>query len=274
MRHIALDVMMVLRFLTTTFLAPTDPIAYSFLHQAAPMNSRAISHNTDPRPGSHMIEMKVSYNNEQEKVSSTRIIPYLAANHHHPSRRCAVQLAVLFAGTSALPRKARAAGNSKSRSEGYEIQKSDDEWHSLLTTGQFDVLRNGGTERPYSSILEAEDRLGTYHCAGCGTPLFVSSAKFHSGTGWPSFASALPGVEIEKVNILQSKLGGAELRCKSCGGHLGDVFQDGFMFVGTPAAQTGRRFCIDGAALIFKSSEDGTEVVGDQIPDRVEFFFQ
>ncbi len=86
--------------------------------------------------------------------------------------------------------------------------------------------------------------------------------KFQSGTGWPSFASALPGVEIEKVNSIQLSLSGAELKCQTCGGHLGDVFNDGFLFVGTPAAKTGKRFCIDGAALVFKPANGGVDLVG------------
>ena len=124
----------------------------------------------------------------------------------------------------------------------------------MLTSRQYDILRNGGTEKSYSSVLEGEERDGTYYCAGCRNPLFASNAKFHSGTGWPSFATALDGVEIEKLNAVQASLGGAELRCKNCGGHLGDVFRDGFIFVGTPAANSGTRFCIDGVALVFKST--------------------
>lgn len=249
--------------------------AFSFVHQASSMALRVVSRHAVPSVQSrrNTILRSASCNDRTEEASQSAI-SYLGAHRHHSNRRSAIQLATLLAGTLALPRKSLAASNSKSRSEGYQVQKSDEEWRSLLTTRQYDILRNGGTERQYSSVLEAEERSGTYQCAGCGTPLFVSNAKFHSGTGWPSFASALPGgVEVEKVNILQAKMGGAELRCKTCGGHLGDVFQDGFIFVGTPAAQTGKRLCIDGAALIFKPSGDGAEVVGDQIPDRVDYFF-
>lgn len=140
-----------------------------------------------------------------------------------------------------------------------------------MTDRQYEILRQGGTERPYTSILEGEDRSGTFYCAGCGTALFDSKAKFHSGTGWPSFATALKGVEIEQLNMIQASLGGAELRCTTCGGHLGDVFTDGWIFQGTPAAESGKRFCIDGSALIFKP-EDGTpSVVGDKYPDKPSF---
>ena len=166
---------------------------------------------------------------------------------------------------SAFPQQALAS--SKSRTKGYTVQKTDEEWKSQLTPRQYDILRNGGTERPYSSILEAEERPGVYSCAGCGTHLFDSKEKFHSGTGWPSFATGLEGVEVEKVNFVQSNLAGAEIRCATCGGHLGDVFSDGFLFVGTPAFVSGKRFCVDGAALTFRSS-DGDEVIGDQVPPR------
>jgi peptide-methionine (R)-S-oxide reductase len=152
-------------------------------------------------------------------------------------------------------RPAWAGGSGgKSRTDGYAIQKTEAEWKDALSPMQYFVLREGGTERPYDSVLEGEDRPGTFACAGCGTPLFESKDKFHSGTGWPSFARALdPGVEIQNVDPVSRRLLllGAELRCRTCGGHLGDVFSDGFLFVGTEAEKTGQRFCIDGAALVF-----------------------
>ena len=147
------------------------------------------------------------------------------------------------------------------------MQKSDDEWQSQLTARQYDVLRQGGTERPYTSVLEEEERTGTYSCVGCGEKLFASEAKFHSGTGWPSFATSLAGVEVEKVSFVQAQLTGAELRCKTCGGHLGDVFSDGYLFVGTPAAASGKRYCIDGSALVFESNT-GETVIGDKAPTK------
>ena len=177
-----------------------------------------------------------------------------------------ISLSLITSLGSSFPKPAFAS--SKSRTEGYKFQKLDNEWKSQLTERQYDVLRNGGTERPYTSILESEERAGIYSCAGCGTNLFDSKEKFHSGTGWPSFASALEGVETEKVNFLQSNLAGAEIRCATCGGHLGDVFNDGFLFVGTPAAVSGKRFCVDGAALVFRSQDGTAEVIGDEYPPR------
>lgn len=158
------------------------------------------------------------------------------------------------------------AMNPKSRSKGYQVQKTDAEWKSSLSPTQYEILRLGGTERPYSSILEGEKREGTFLCAGCGTPLFASDQKFKSGTGWPSFARALEGVETENVNPIQANLVGAELRCATCGGHLGDVFMDGILFPGTPAFTSGKRYCIDGAALVFEPKSGEASVRGELSP--------
>ncbi|CAJ1899070.1 unnamed protein product [Cylindrotheca closterium] len=149
----------------------------------------------------------------------------------------------------------------KSRSEGYDVQLSDAEWKSKLTPRQYEILREGGTERPYTSILEGEERAGKYSCAGCGTELFTSESKFHSGTGWPSFATGLKGVEVKQVSKFEANLAGAEIRCATCGGHLGDVFNDGWIFPGTPAYDSGKRFCVDGSALVFRP------IQGDDIMD-------
>lgn len=162
---------------------------------------------------------------------------------------------------AAFPRRAQAS-RFKSRNDGYTVTRSDDEWQLALTPRQYDVLRRGGTELPYSSAMEGESRLGIYECAGCGTALFESGQKFHSGTGWPSFGAGLASVEVEEIKLYQ-RVNGAEMRCGTCGGHLGDVFSDGFLFVGTPGAKSGKRFCVDGSALVFRS-RDGEEVVGDQ----------
>jgi peptide-methionine (R)-S-oxide reductase len=158
----------------------------------------------------------------------------------------------------------RPAGASASRTDGYKIQKSEDEWRSMLSDIQYQILRNGGTERPGFSILLEEKRPGIFRCAGCGAAVFSSSDKFNSGTGWPSFARPLESVEIEAKNPVVASLSGAELRCGDCGGHLGDVFQDGYLFLGTEAAVTGQRFCIDGAALVFYPENGDPPVRGDQ----------
>jgi peptide-methionine (R)-S-oxide reductase len=156
----------------------------------------------------------------------------------------------------------------RSRTDGYAVQKSTTEWKQQLSPLQFEILRDGGTEDPYFSILEEEERAGSYACAACDTPLFESSQKFHSGTGWPSFADGLQGVEVEAVDPFTANLSGSELRCKTCGGHLGDIFRDGWIFQGTPAAATGRRYCIDGAALVFRPEAAGEDAVRGDLPAK------
>jgi peptide-methionine (R)-S-oxide reductase len=181
-------------------------------------------------------------------------------------QKTAVRTASAALGVAVLAALTRPAWAmmSRSRTDGYEVQKTDAAWKAELSEMQYFVLRQGGTERPGYSILETEKRTGEFRCAGCGTPLFNAKDKFRSGTGWPSFARGLAGVEIDNVGMVASALSGAELRCRTCGGHLGDVFKDGFLFIGTEAAITGERYCIDGAALVFYPLDGSGPVRGDQ----------
>jgi len=151
----------------------------------------------------------------------------------------------------------------KNRTDGYNVQHSANEWTTLLSGTQYNVLRKGGTERQRGSILEKEKRPGTYVCAGCNSPLFASTSKFESGTGWPSFESAIAAdaTEIEELDWIHS-LDGAEVRCRTCGGHLGDVFGDGRRY----GSKTGKRYCINGAALIFLSEGGARDLRGDVPP--------
>jgi peptide-methionine (R)-S-oxide reductase len=151
-----------------------------------------------------------------------------------------------------------------SRTDGYSVQKTESEWKKQLSPKQYQILREGGTEAPFYSILESEKRSGTFECVACGTPLFESTKKFNSGTGWPSFADVLVGVQVEQVDPITANLAGAESRCGTCGGHLGDLFRDGYLYQGTPAADTGKRYCIDGAALLFRPASGGDAVSGDR----------
>ena len=109
---------------------------------------------------------------------------------------------------------------------------------------QKNIMFNEGTEKPFSSDLLKEKRKGYYHCANCGAKLFSSTAKFDSGTGWPSFSEALPGAFITKVDY-SFGMRRIEYHCAECGAHHGHVFDDG------PSA-TGKRFCNNGLCLIFK----------------------
>ncbi|KAL1508141.1 hypothetical protein AB1Y20_007728 [Prymnesium parvum] len=189
------------------------------------------------------------------------------------SRREALSLPVLsslsslsaLSALSALSLSPAAAWASSSRTAGYAVQRPESEWAALLSAQQYFVLREGGTEPPRSSPLLREKRSGTFACAACGAPLFSSRDKFDSGTGWPSFGGALAGVQFDGAP-LRAALLGAECRCAACGGHLGDLFLDGFLFPGTPAFASGKRFCIDGAALVFTPSDGGAPVVGDSPP--------
>ena len=113
-----------------------------------------------------------------------------------------------------------------------------------LSKEQKDIMFNEGTERPFTSELLKEDRKGFYHCANCGAKLFASSAKFDSGTGWPSFSEALPGAFKTKIDY-SFGMRRVEYHCANCGVHHGHVFLDG------PTA-TGKRFCSNGLCLIFK----------------------
>lgn len=125
----------------------------------------------------------------------------------------------------------------------FEVQKSDDEWRKQLSGAQYDVLRRHGTERPFTSPLNAEKHSGTFACAGCDLPLFSSQTKFESGTGWPSFYQPLPDAiaTTEDTSLFMRR---TEVHCRRCGGHLGHVFDDG-------PKPTGLRYCMNGVALKF-----------------------
>lgn len=124
-----------------------------------------------------------------------------------------------------------------------KISKPNAQWKKELTPQQYDVLREEGTERAFTSPLNNEKRSGMYVCAGCGMELFPSKYKFDSGTGWPSFFDALPGHVETKTDYLLA-MSRTEYHCARCGGHHGHVFNDG-------PAPTGLRYCNNGVALKF-----------------------
>jgi peptide-methionine (R)-S-oxide reductase len=125
----------------------------------------------------------------------------------------------------------------------YEVTHTDAEWRKLLTPGQYYILRQQGTEPPFSSSLLNEHRDGVFSCAGCALPLFSSKTKFDSGTGWPSFYEPLTNAVLTSDD---ASLGmeRTEVHCRRCGGHLGHVFPDG-------PPPTGLRYCMDGLAMEF-----------------------
>ena len=126
--------------------------------------------------------------------------------------------------------------------------KSDEEWKKLLTPEQFHVARQHGTERPFSSPLNREKRTGLFKCVCCGAPLFSSSTKFDSGTGWPSFWAPVDKTAVSEKEDGSWLMRRTEVRCASCDAHLGHVFPDG-------PKPTGARYCMNGVALSFAPGE-------------------
>lgn len=130
-----------------------------------------------------------------------------------------------------------------------KIVKTDEEWKAQLTPAEYNVLRQKGTERPFTGEYEGHWDSGIYVCKGCGTELFRSETKFDAGCGWPSFYQGIDSNKIvEKVDN-SAGMSRVEVLCAKCGGHLGHVFTDGF---GTP---TGLRYCINSVSLGFKKKE-------------------
>ncbi|MCC7415718.1 MAG: peptide-methionine (R)-S-oxide reductase MsrB [Acidobacteria bacterium] len=128
----------------------------------------------------------------------------------------------------------------------FEVTHTDAEWRRLLTRGQYFVLRREDTELAFTSVLLEEKRSGVYSCAGCGLAVFASSAKFDSGTGWPSFAAPLDHAVLTKRDASFGMVRTSVI-CRRCGGHLGHLFDDG-------PAPTGMRYCINGVAMNFAPS--------------------
>jgi peptide-methionine (R)-S-oxide reductase len=156
----------------------------------------------------------------------------------------AAGLAALGIGRLARPRAVSAAPHP------YEVTHTDAEWRKVLTPAQYNVLRQEGTERPFTSPLLDEHRTGKFTCAGCDLPLFASKTKFDSGTGWPSFWAPLDGA-VDEAEDRSLGMARTAVSCHRCGGHLGHVFNDG-------PKPTGLRYCMNGVALKFMPSPAGS----------------
>ena len=152
------------------------------------------------------------------------------------------RLFIGIVGTGAIAGLSLLGRESSART--FEIRRSEADWRRRLGPDRYRILREAGTERPFTSPLLKEKRKGTFLCAGCALPLFSSVTKFDSGTGWPSFWKALPNA-VEYRHDSTLGMIRTEEHCRRCGGHLGHVFDDG-------PPPTGKRHCINGLSLTFR----------------------
>lgn len=151
----------------------------------------------------------------------------------------------VLAGAGALT-AVNATGAPAGPAKTFAVDHTEQQWRQLLSPAAYDVLRNAGTERPYSSPLNDEHRSGTFTCAGCGQALYSSATKFESGTGWPSFYQVLGNAVIERPDNSMG-MSRTEVLCSHCGGHLGHVFNDG-------PPPTGLRYCMNGVGMGFRAA--------------------
>jgi len=139
----------------------------------------------------------------------------------------------------------------------YPLQKTDDEWRTQLSREEYEVLRKAGTERPFAGEYTDTKTEGVYRCRACQAELFRSDTKFESHCGWPSFYAPLAEDRVEYIEDTSMFMKRVEVRCASCGSHLGHVFDDGY---GTP---TGQRYCINSISLSLEPVDEPAGQTGE-----------
>ncbi|SFP06300.1 peptide-methionine (R)-S-oxide reductase MsrB [Tranquillimonas alkanivorans] len=155
------------------------------------------------------------------------------------NRRAFIAAATATAAAPLLARLSWAAEGS------FEVTRTEEEWREMLTDLEYEVMREEGTERAFTSPLNDIKELGIFHCKGCDLPLYDAATKFDSGTGWPSFYEAMPGAIGTKQDRKLLFMVRTECHCSRCGSHLGHIFDDG-------PEPTGKRHCINGVSLTFE----------------------
>ncbi|TVP75436.1 MAG: peptide-methionine (R)-S-oxide reductase [Puniceicoccaceae bacterium] len=163
-----------------------------------------------------------------------------------PPETCAVNVSE-SASACALPSHVDLSG------KGFPVQRSDAEWRERLTEIQYHVARNQGTERPFANPYHDNKRVGLYRCVGCDTPLFSSTDKFDSGTGWPSFTQPIDPRTLGEHRDTSYGMVRIEVHCAVCGSHQGHVFPDG-------PKPTGLRYCINSASMRFEAAESADAI--------------
>lgn len=139
-----------------------------------------------------------------------------------------------------------------------KVVKSDEEWKEILRPDRYNVLRREGTEPPWTSPFNDLKEAGTFKCGGCDSPLFTTSTKYESGSGWPSFYSPIDEDAVDLTVDYKLVMPRTEVTCKNCGGHLGHVFEDG-------PQPTGKRYCMNGVAMDFVSDEEDPDLARNVI---------
>lgn len=156
-----------------------------------------------------------------------------------------IQTALIIFGLNMSSNELLAEGNK----EKFMLEKSEQEWKEELTEEEYRVLREKGTERPFTGKYDKFYENGDYNCAGCGMLLFTSETKYDSGCGWPAFYDVQDSTKIKYIRDTSFGMIRTEVVCAGCGGHLGHVFEDG------PRDKTGLRYCINSVSLDFKEDK-------------------